>query len=1111
MDQQIPRDNGDIAHTHTSSPTSICQYHSDHSVYTLANADACAANEEPVANSQCEPKDLPDHVDTDRFREHPDLISVVEDQEEQEAYTSGFQPLVHSNARPGSRRSNQGKIRGGPVLFGEPAPQAFYKLFDSHNDASKIMKSSIRHMAVNKAARSQSPAPQTGPTLAGYQMFLKTGEQYAKAIDGFEQQKILIESQQLDILKLQHVNDSRRQQVEALEAEKATLTQSIQKYADMSSKYKRHMNDVVKSQKYLKAQAAEIKRSASAAQLAVMTKNEAILLEIKTAIQEAKDQGLTVETLSKKLSIAHDQKRKLGEENATMESEKNSLQALVDTEKSTNDTLRVELERLRLDLSREIRSRNQLENSLDSQTTVCKELVEQLNQLPGALSDRLQQEDGALASILSAENATHVKIDRVTSLIDALKSVELEPPAALVKLIEHLFSRFENREEISEAGHSSFLEANSKALEGLKENLGQLRLDKDTEIRYIERVGNLELCKEALISDKTAREQEIQILTQQLDELRRSQEDFRSQLISRTEELAATRANSREDPRLVVKIGELESATTALERQLKSANLEASRARDEASSIERSAHLKEQQVKDLERRLDDAQRKIKSFDEEQSRYIAAKEHEIKVVCQDLTNKAETQKATMKLKLESEVKNIGQKYKEKDVELSLAKQEIQRLQSGRDASDNASANMQQDDSQFLEKASKLVAQIKRMKEQNRKFSYELARSVCSVKNESSEIHQMLQRAMNEPSQLIEAAVRKQRDIEAKIRQASVAGMEIELLKEQKVVLQTKVKSLSEIVARHSQPAHMGLHKARSSANMSPVNLSPAQGTSQRTGSEFPLRPEDNRQKWESQEISEHSASSGVGTPEETLRQQLKMVDSRSTFKPGGTAQSSATTNASVATPQIHGGRHQNLVAYASATHASARVQRLTPKNSTEYIKPFSEMTPSSQTSASSLTDLDSLMDRILAEDDHGLVSNNGTSVNRISGEQQQEKIVKHTLGTRTPNEASMKPLKSAMKKPAAKAKNVPSSNTLNHAQADLKNVGFIQKNIRQERRPENFVGAVSGGRIGSVSVASSSLLLQTSEHKLSDQILPIQKRRLASRRPSRSIIPDSQET
>ncbi|KAI6714876.1 hypothetical protein JHW43_002530 [Diplocarpon mali] len=1135
---QLPGDNGGTAHPHAPSSMGINQDYSDHSECTLADTDARASSEELNVDSQCEQEYSPDPVNTDQIQDHPDSVSTLEgqgafgaheNQDEPEAHASESLPRAHSIARPESRRSNQGKTRGG--FSGEPAPQRNHRIFGPQSDTSKITKLSNRQLSVKNAARSRSPAPQAGPMLAGYQKFLKTGEQYAEAVDGFEQQRIIIESQHLDILKLQYENDSSRQKFEALEAEKETLKQKVQRIAEISSKYKSHMNDVVRSQKYLNAQAAIIRKSESAAQLAIKTKIEAIQLEIKATVKEVKDQGCNVEDLAKKLSLAFYEKRKLAEEKAKIEREKDTLQTLVDTEKKTNGTLRVELERLHLDLSRETHSKNQLGDLLQSQSTVYKELVGQLNQLPGVFSDRLQQE-GVLASILSAESATHAKIDTVTSRISALISDKLEPPDTLAKLIEHSFSRLENREKDSKAGHLSFLEANSKALEGLRESLGQLRLDKDSEVRYIGRIANLERSKETLVSDKIAREQEIQILIQQLKELRRDQEDLRSQLSSRTEELAAAHTAPQEDPRLEVKIQELESAKTALAGQLEAASQEASKAKDETCSLQRFAQLKEQQAKELEERLSDAQGKIKGFGEKQSRYIAAKEHEIKVVCQDLTKKAEIQKATMKLKLESEVKNIEQKYKEKDAELSLAKQEIQRLQAEHDASADVSANLQHDDSQFLEKASKLVAQMKQMKVQNRKFSDELFRSVWTVKNESAEIQKMVQTAMNEPGQVIEAAVRKQRDIEAKIRGASLAEMEIDSLKEQKGLLQTKVKSLSETVARHNQLALAGPDKVLPSANMTPVMLPPAQDVLQRTGSKFFLRSEGYRIHGESQETSRNGASSGVGTPEETLRQQLRMTDSRSMFKPGGIAQSSAARNASAATPQIHGSRHQNLVEYASASHASARAQVSILQNSTEHIKPFSEMTPSSQTSASSLTDLDSLMDRIFAEDDHGLGSNDETSADRTSGDQPQEKIVRHNLGMKTPNEASMKPLKSAMKRPTATQSNAPSVNTLNNALAGLRNFDVAHKTLRHERRPESFVGAVSGGRIGSISVASSSLL-QTSEKKRlpedqslliaednssqkkrsssngSDATEPAQKRRLASRKPSRSIIPDSQ--
>lgn len=71
--------------------------------------------------------------------------------------------------------------------------------------------------------------------------------------------------------------------------------------------------------------------------------------------------------------------------------------------------LKDDLEHRLIDLSLETHRKEQLEKQLETQTSTYKELVDQMNQLPGAMAEQLQSENGFLANILNAENATHAK------------------------------------------------------------------------------------------------------------------------------------------------------------------------------------------------------------------------------------------------------------------------------------------------------------------------------------------------------------------------------------------------------------------------------------------------------------------------------------------------------------------------------------------------------------------------------------------------------------------------------------------------------------------------------------------------------------------------------
>jgi len=109
------------------------------------------------------------------------------------------------------------------------------------------------------------------------------------------------------------------------------------------------------------------------------------------------------------------------------------------------------------DLGREKFNVQQLQEQLQGQINLHKQLVEMMQNLPEEVTGKLIGEDSILGQILSSENTTKAKlalsssllhhhanfwrIDEATTLINDLKNQELEAPASLTKLIEDLFSK----------------------------------------------------------------------------------------------------------------------------------------------------------------------------------------------------------------------------------------------------------------------------------------------------------------------------------------------------------------------------------------------------------------------------------------------------------------------------------------------------------------------------------------------------------------------------------------------------------------------------------------------------------------------------------------------
>ena len=178
-------------------------------------------------------------------------------------------------SRPQSRRSNCGKQMTRPIPTQELHPQGVLESVAQRGTcSSKIKKSSnapnnlIPSEASDKTAMSGHGRPKSRPSpklFEEYKKFLENGEEILEAVKFYEQQSKLVEVQKTEIEKLRDTSDSAIMQVQVLEKEKTELTDKLKKFSELSSKYKKHMNDVVKAQKYLKSQATEIQTRTQAA------------------------------------------------------------------------------------------------------------------------------------------------------------------------------------------------------------------------------------------------------------------------------------------------------------------------------------------------------------------------------------------------------------------------------------------------------------------------------------------------------------------------------------------------------------------------------------------------------------------------------------------------------------------------------------------------------------------------------------------------------------------------------------------------------------------------------------------------------------------------------
>ena len=395
-----------------------------------------------------------------------------------------------------------------------------------------------------------------------------------------------------------------------------------------------------------------------------------------------------------------------------------------------------------------------------------------------------------------------------------------DPSASLNKIIEDLFLRYECPQTIafhilitftlrfetsiqaSNNGAAAQQQSNLELLDDFKVTVNKLSLDKENEIQLKNRIVELGRSNDTLVVEKNAREREAQCLANQLDELKRDLAGCRGELSAKNDELTNLLATLAEDPRLRAQIQDLETARNTVNGQLESANRELVKVRGELKSVQELARRKDQQMKDWEKKHIDAQARVKILQEEKNKFLASKQQEIEKACaeerQRIAKAGESSKATMKMKLESEVKNLEAQVKEKDSELAIVQENLQRAQDERDVSVNNIEKLQGEVLDYKEQFKRQVAHLKRLEELNpgREVSDRLTDDLRSLRDECTELQTHLESIRSENGQNIEAVLKGQQAIETSLRQIDSLENENEELKQTNARLLQRAERLNE---------------------------------------------------------------------------------------------------------------------------------------------------------------------------------------------------------------------------------------------------------------------------------------------------------------------------
>lgn len=224
-------------------------------------------------------------------------------------------------SRPQSRRSNCGKAMVRPVPAHELQPQG---VPDAHSQrgalSSKVKKSisvpnntapsdDFTHASVTEQGQQKSRSTQK--FFTEYKKFLETGQECFDALQEYERQGQLLDAKKIELERLQNTHETSIVQINALELEKAELRGKLKKFEELSSKYRIHINEVVKTQKYLKTGANEMQQQLKAVREEAEKVDEA-------AIEACDQQMAVLKKLQDKIRIVKRDQLAQGEYSAYM-------------------------------------------------------------------------------------------------------------------------------------------------------------------------------------------------------------------------------------------------------------------------------------------------------------------------------------------------------------------------------------------------------------------------------------------------------------------------------------------------------------------------------------------------------------------------------------------------------------------------------------------------------------------------------------------------------------------------------------------------------------------------------------------------------------------------
>ncbi|KAF7889417.1 uncharacterized protein EAF01_010910 [Botrytis porri] len=642
-----------------------------------------------------------------------------------------------------------------PIKPHDLEPQEISELTSSHFSVSKVTKSAAVH--------SQDEKNKTGDHVSSCQnrSSLDFGALHW-AIAECQTQQIVIKDQenQVVILNAQLRDAEARLQDtnllnEELETSKGELSKRVERLNHLSNSYREHINGVVICQKSLRQDSKEMKESmgnlkAKSQEIrnidAQMKKMRRLLDEIKQVRKEQSERDKTIPTLEA-----------LNEQNDQLRSDNERLRA------DYNSKL-VELEEERCHIE-------QLENQINGDMDRHKEVMEILQKPQVDTLGELTKEDGILKKVLISTESVNGKFDEMTKTFASSFNQTLEWPQTMTKILEEFYSRIETKLDDNGSGDTIFQESTVKLFDDLKERLNQLSGDMDEKTKLNEQINTLRETNATFMANLSSKEADLENNIARMNELTRELADAHSELMGKTQQLAISLAEPRENPELKRKVEELTTETSRLEGLLTAANHDKHQAEKEIQAHQTTITTIQKQLRDMEEKFRGVKSTIEALEVKNQKSQMDCVSTTERVRQETTRLALFQRKQLLAQHDSLVNDLKHKQAETEKRLQTA---IEESKTFKDTNDKQTKTISELESKIATCKDQLLQQITQLQSleerfispQFQKLKQEHKQVVLSIRKEQENQHASSQAFLEESFRVkgeLEGAQRRLREM------------------------------------------------------------------------------------------------------------------------------------------------------------------------------------------------------------------------------------------------------------------------------------------------------------------------------------------------------------